>query len=118
MNGSRNITGVLAFAENTFFQVLEGEESIVRELLKKIAADQRHKYLQVIYETRLPARTFASWKMAYVSTSAKELAAWAGLRSTVTINETLTHLRSAPGNCADVLTRLLEAVPTREQAAE
>jgi hypothetical protein len=109
-NASADVTGLLVFAEGKFLQVLEGPERIVRELMQKIAADSRHTTLQVITENAVDARIFPSWKMAYVSTNARELAAWAGLRSTTTIEETLAFLTADPTRVPDILQHLLGAI--------
>jgi len=109
-NGKRNVTGILVFADNMFFQVLEGEEDVVRSLMQKITPDKRHRDVKIIFEGLLAAPAFPSWEMAYVSTNAKEMAAWAGLRSTTTLDDTLAHLRSTPSHIPDVLLKLIGAI--------
>jgi hypothetical protein len=109
-NTIADVTGLLVFAEGKFLQVLEGPREIVRELMQKIAADQRHKDVRVIAERDVEDRIFSSWKMAYVSTNARELAAWAGLRSTTTIEETLACLTADPSRVPDILQHMLGAI--------
>jgi hypothetical protein len=42
-NQARAITGVLPYKEGNFMQLLEREESSVRNLYRKIALDSRHQ---------------------------------------------------------------------------
>lgn len=50
-NNARNITGILLYNSGCFFQVLEGEKSIVKELFYDIIyPDKRHRELFVVME--------------------------------------------------------------------
>ncbi len=109
-NAKRGVTGILVFADNTFFQVLEGQEDVVRSLMQKITPDKRHRDVKIIFEGQVAAPAFSSWEMAYVSTNAQEMAAWAGLRSTTTLDDTLDHLRSTPSHVPDILLKLIGAI--------
>jgi len=82
----------------------------VSALMQKISADHRHENVQVIAEGAIDVRMFPSWEMAYVSTNARELATWAGLRNTTTIDETLARLTADPTRVPDVLQHLLGAI--------
>jgi hypothetical protein len=109
-NAIADVTGLLVFAEGKFLQVLEGPKSTVRSLMQKISADRRHANLQIISEGAINARIFPSWEMAYASTNARELATWAGLRNTTTVDETLARLTADPTRVPDVLQHLLGAI--------
>lgn len=109
-----DVTGLLVFVDGTFLQVLEGKPEVVSSLLKKITADRRHKDVKVIFETGIEQRTFASWQMAYVSPSARELATWAGLRNTTTVEATLAALEEEPSRVPAVLLELLRAIPEHD----
>lgn len=41
-NDLNGICGVLYYADNAFFQCLEGEQEVVERLFEKIQKDQRH----------------------------------------------------------------------------
>ena len=110
-NKLSNVTGLLVFVDGRFLQVLEGDQGVVSSLLDKISNDSRHKDLKVVYKTNIEQRTFASWQMAYVSLSPKELAAWAGLRNTTTLETTLATIQSEPNRFPAVLRELLNAIP-------
>jgi hypothetical protein len=109
-NNMRDVTGVLVFVDGIFLQILEGDQNNVAELMEKIGRDPRHRAVKVFHEEDIEKRTFGSWRMAFVSPSAEEMAAWAGLDGATTIEETLATLRKDPGRIPRVVFALLEAV--------
>ena len=109
-NASLDVTGLLVFVNGVFLQILEGERDAVSTLMKKISSDPRHSSVKVLREMDVDQRTFSSWRMAYVTPSTEELATWAGLRSTTTLEATLEMLRSDPSRIPGVVIRLLEVI--------
>ncbi len=109
-NTMRDITGVLVFVDGVFMQILEGSREAVLALLERLKADTRHRDLKVFHEEDIAERTFGSWRMAFVSPSAEEMAAWAGLDGATTVEETLETLRKDPGRIPKVVFHLLEVV--------
>ena len=109
-NTLRDVTGVLVFVDGVFMQILEGSRDAVAALMEKIERAPRHRSVKVFHEEDTEHRTFGSWRMAFVSPSAAEMAAWVGLEGTTTVEETLTVLRSDPGRIPRVVFALLEAV--------
>ncbi len=109
-NTMRDVTGVLVFVDGVFLQILEGTREAVLALMEKIGRDPRHRSVKVFHEEDTERRTFGSWRMAFVSPSAEEMAAWAGLDGATTVEETLETLRSDPGRIPRVVFHLLEAV--------
>ncbi len=74
-NNRRNgLVGVLYFGDGCFFQCLEGEETAVDTLYKKLEQDNRHRDLKIISRNTISAPTFKDWSMKYVATE-KEMAA-------------------------------------------
>jgi Sensors of blue-light using FAD len=67
LNAARQITGVLLFNTRYFLQVLEGLESEIDPLYKRIAADQRHVNVQLISRLPLTQRHWSQWSMALVT---------------------------------------------------
>ncbi len=65
-NARAGITGCLLFSGRCFAQVLEGEESAVKALSARIAADARHGSSRVLSETRRDEREYADWSMGYL----------------------------------------------------
>lgn len=57
------LTGALWFGETRFFQVLEGEAAVLRDLYARIASDERHTNVRVLVESTLPKRRFTAWGM-------------------------------------------------------
>ena len=71
VNNERDgITGMLLYKDGNFMQALEGEESQVQALLKRISADLRHRGLVVIDSGPTAAREFGAWSMAFTDMSA------------------------------------------------
>ena len=72
-NGQVDITGILLFDSGAFFQVLEGEESLVEALYKKIEADPRHSRVTKLIAEPIEERAFGQWSMGYPKVSKKDL---------------------------------------------
>ncbi|MBX9664531.1 BLUF domain-containing protein [Novosphingobium sp.] len=68
-SGERNarigISSVATVHRGRFAQVLEGPESAVRALLKRIMGDPRHHSIMVLADGPIVARRYADWAMAY-----------------------------------------------------
>ena len=72
-NARAGITGALLYAEGTFMQALEGEESRVRSLFRTIMQDPRHVDPIVMVEETNRQRQFGEWHMAYGGLGADQL---------------------------------------------
>ncbi len=79
-NKDRNITGMLLYAEGTFFQVLEGDREQLEDLYIIIKADIRHQQIVKIYEEPIDKRYFGDWSMGLASLDHKELSRIPGCR--------------------------------------
>jgi hypothetical protein len=64
-NPVRRITGHLQCHGGYFFQVLEGPENALDQLLDALGRDARHTDLCVLYREPLDRRNFANWSMGY-----------------------------------------------------
>lgn len=107
-NTKRDVTGLLVYVDDVFLQILEGEREVVIGLMSQIARDRRHYSVKVFREAEVAERTFASWRMAYVTPRADELAAWAGLAGATTMADVLASLEGDPERIPRVVLRLLE----------
>ena len=67
-NQSKNITGMLLYAEGAFFQVLEGPDDTVRALLATLEQDPRHTGMITMHERAITKRDFPDWSMGYKRT--------------------------------------------------
>lgn len=106
-NELKNITGLLVYSEMCFLQILEGEKEAVTELFHTLSKDDRHGDIKILHEGTIEEPVFPSWAMAYSAPSAKELATWAGLRSTTSVSDTLKHLKAEPKRINDILLNIL-----------
>lgn len=109
-NEKRNVTGALIYVDGVFFQILEGEEAVVRELMASIAGDTRHSCVKIFYEAAVDARAFQSWRMAYLSTTAEQMSKWAGLSGTATIETLLADIARDPTPAPKILVNILNAL--------
>ena len=78
-NGAKNITGILLYANGTFFQVLEGDEATVSSVYAMIEKDKRHKDVTLIQKEKITERAFPYWSMGFDKIDAKELSNMDGL---------------------------------------
>ncbi|MEO7086331.1 MAG: BLUF domain-containing protein [Gemmatimonadaceae bacterium] len=77
-NERAGVTGMLVYADASFFQVLEGEVDPVEQTLARIAADPRHSGLVTVIRERIFRRAFGAWTMGFVADTPNEAAALAG----------------------------------------
>ena len=66
-NQALGITGVLCYSEGIFLQLLEGGRSAVNKLYTRIAADPRHRDIELLSYEEIGERRFAGWSMGQVS---------------------------------------------------
>ena len=67
------ISGMLAYHEGSFLQVLEGKELLVNVLYEQIALDDRHRHCRLLLRTFIDQRSFADWSMGFVNTKLHDL---------------------------------------------
>lgn len=65
-NTQHCIYGVLYYADNAFFQCLEGEQQIVESLFEKIKTDSRHLDVKHLNTHSIDQSSFNRWSMKYV----------------------------------------------------
>ena len=100
-NAAANITGMLLFRDGAFFQVLEGDRSVVLALYEKIGKDKRHDRVTKIIVEPIEERAFANWTMGFSSATTKELADIPGLNDFFTRG--LSYLELGPGRAKSLL---------------
>jgi hypothetical protein len=109
-NERRNVTGILVYVDGVFLQILEGEEETLRCLLRSIASDSRHTAMKVFHEAEIDGPTFKNWRMAYLSASPHQMAIWAGLEGTATIDSVLGDMHREPHLASRLAANLLRAL--------
>ena len=65
-NEAKNITGVLLHRQDSFLQIIEGEENAVRDLFEKISKDPRHQRVELLAGDVVEEREFSDWQMGFV----------------------------------------------------
>jgi len=78
-NRAEEITGILLYSNDTFFQVLEGEEEQVNKLYVQIEKDPRHKDCKIVEKLNVTERAFPYWSMGYEKIEANELQQMEGM---------------------------------------
>ena len=91
-NSQSDITGILLYLNRTFFQVLEGDRSVVEALYEKIAADKRHKRTTKLIVESIPKRDFPTWTMGCPTLSSGQLAKIPGLNDFFTRGKSYLEL--------------------------
>ncbi len=65
-NDQLNITGILLFSDNNFFQIIEGDHLLIHELFEKIKQDTRHSDIITIFNRTMPVPFFTSFQNNYM----------------------------------------------------
>jgi Sensors of blue-light using FAD len=65
-NWRHGITGCLLYSGSHFAQTLEGDETVMRDLIDRIARDPRHTDFHVLFDRPLDRRRFGEWSMGYL----------------------------------------------------
>jgi hypothetical protein len=64
-NTGKNITGILLYCDDSFMQLLEGNEEDVRSLYGRIESDRRHFDIQTLFTRETEGRWMQDWAMAF-----------------------------------------------------
>ncbi len=62
-NSLDGITGLLAYNDRFFWQLLDGPQKQVNQLYQRLIADDRHADVRLIYYNQLSSAAFCSWSM-------------------------------------------------------
>ena len=65
-NHAKGITGILAYHNGEFVQVLEGDSTILDDLYMKIYADPRHRDVTLLRRHEIKHRDFTEWSMSLI----------------------------------------------------
>ena len=109
-NARRGITGALVYVDGVFVQVLEGEKDAVLGLMDSIRRDPRHTSVTEFYQTELEEPIFGHFKMAFLSATPDQMAVWAGLDGTATIQDILAEIHREPERASHVAENILRAL--------
>ncbi len=64
-NTRTGVSGALLYQDGNFIQVLEGEETTVRSLYRRIETDPRHHGVTELVDGDIAEPDFAEWSMAF-----------------------------------------------------
>ncbi|RYG14844.1 MAG: BLUF domain-containing protein [Burkholderiales bacterium] len=64
-NAAEDVTGVLLYGDDRFFQFLEGPEASVRKVFDRVSRAKAHKSVHILSQGRIAERFFASWHMGF-----------------------------------------------------
>jgi len=78
-NAAAEITGILLYQNRSFFQVLEGQRSVVDTLYEKISEDKRHRRVTKVIVEPIEERAFKEWTMGFPKIPTHQLAKIPGL---------------------------------------
>lgn len=78
-NEQSDITGLLLYGNETFLQVLEGDDKVVDDLVSQILEDSRHADIEVISRKAIEARDYGEWRMGFDLVSNEGLSEVQGL---------------------------------------
>lgn len=117
-NQQRGVSGVLIFDGAVFCQVLEGEQSVVTELLSKIESDPRHANFKVFHRADIEERVFSDWSMAYLSANPATLADWTEMEGTTTVTELAELIEADQERLPKVLIAVVQALASSAGAAQ
>jgi hypothetical protein len=68
-NQADHITGALCFSRDAFVQVLEGARHKLSKTYQRIAADARHRDVELIGMEPVRERAFENWSLAFIDDS-------------------------------------------------
>lgn len=60
-----DVTGMLLYHDGNFLQAIEGPEAGIKAVMKRVAADPRHRGMIEMWRGTVEERTFAEWQMAF-----------------------------------------------------
>jgi hypothetical protein len=61
-----SVTGALLYLENAFIQVIEGEDSVIGQLVDNLYADIRHRNIRILSDELKQVRYFQNWSMGLI----------------------------------------------------
>ncbi|MBK7951387.1 MAG: BLUF domain-containing protein [Deltaproteobacteria bacterium] len=78
-NQANGLTGMLLYAEGSFFQVLEGPAEVVDALYRRIELDPRHVAMTKLIREPIKERSFQDWTMGFYQATRQDIARIVGL---------------------------------------
>ena len=102
-NQGRGITGMLLYKDGNFIQLIEGARDQVRALYARIAKDERHRGIEVVFEGDVTERLFSEWSMGFRDLADPQLRSLAGFSDYMNSFTTPASWRRDPQGCLGLL---------------
>jgi hypothetical protein len=93
---------LLPYRDRDFMQLLDGEESVVRQLFGRIARDPRHRGVIVLVEENVAEPLFADWSMGFRNLDDEALSVMPGFTPFVR-SALASEFANDPSGCAAML---------------
>ncbi|MEZ4279061.1 MAG: BLUF domain-containing protein [Myxococcota bacterium] len=87
-NEAQGLTGMLLYAEGSFFQVLEGPAEAVDALYHRIELDPRHVLMTKLIREEIKERSFEDWTMGFCQATRQDVARIVGLNDFLRVSHT------------------------------
>tara|TARA_R110002020_G_scaffold211682_3_gene417941 strand:- start:814 stop:1227 length:414 start_codon:yes stop_codon:yes gene_type:complete len=72
-NLDNNISGFLVYKNQSFIQLLEGDEQVLKELFERIKNDERHCNIIPIIQQNLPYKSFEGYQTSFLVSNTDKL---------------------------------------------
>lgn len=93
-NAKVDVTGMLLYHEQSFFQVLEGETNRVHQIYNRIKDDPKHTQVIKLIVEPISERHFADWSMGYAGIDQEDLRRVSGLNDFYSSKKCFTELEA------------------------
>ena len=70
-NKNQGVNGFLIYSDGNFFEVMEGEETKIKDKFKRIKKDPRHKNIMMIFEKEIDKPLFDDKQANFISKNTK-----------------------------------------------
>ena len=70
-NNTAGVNGLLIYSDGNFFEVIEGEETKIKELFENIKEDPRHRNIMIVFEKKIDKPLFEDKEANFISENTK-----------------------------------------------
>jgi len=70
-NNNAGVNGLLIYSDGNFFEVIEGEETKIKELFENIKEDPRHRNIMIVFEKKIDKPLFEDKEANFISENTK-----------------------------------------------
>jgi hypothetical protein len=112
LNERQQVTGALVYGNGQFMQIIEGEETVIKDLYERIARDPRHQNVFKLADKPIAGRRFAEWSMAFgeaATNEFQELQGLVGYMSQEQLANQIETSSAADGVLLDKMKRIVNA---------